>query len=623
MANSTAATVGPNDHQARANSTLAGGPQGTKASNSKSKIAPARRRRKKKNQVKPLTPASAATKSETTPLSDVDIQYVAPTDLDLADPAIAQFADIFRKFTLPGTNPALDQMAEDATESSQRNDSAVQAKPVEPAPSSGSDQSDDDEAKALSRNRLRRMHRPSVAQLKQCVAKPEVVDWVDTTALDPHLLVHLKGYRNTVPVPQHWSRKRKYLQGKRGIEKAPFELPAFIKDTGIQEMRDAIKEKEDEQKLKSRTRERVQPKMGKLGIDYQRLYNAFFRFQSKPSMTRQGELYYEGKEFETKAMDFQPGQLSDDLKAALNMPPLAPPPWLVNMQRYGPPPNYPHLIIPGLNAPIPEGAQWGFHPGGWGRPPVDEMNQPLYGNVFYTTPANPLGPNAAIERQPWGELESDEELPESESSEEESVAGLEGEEGPSATVSQPEAGAAAADLAEGLVTPSGLASVPSGLETPAHIELRKASRQALSETEPSRQLYQVLEQKEAQVSGFMGSEHTYQISHGSTTKSADHTKVSAATVGGSTARKGKATAAPASQVELALDPSEMASLDEALLQARYEATLQSQQEQRQVDEAREDFSDLVAEHASKQAKKRKKQADSKSNPAKKQREFKF
>ena len=31
-----------------------------------------------------------------------------------------------------------------------------------------------------------------------------------------------------------------------------------------------------------------------------------------------------------------------------------PPPWLVAMQRYGPPPSYPNLKIPGLNAPIPE-----------------------------------------------------------------------------------------------------------------------------------------------------------------------------------------------------------------------------------------------------------------------------
>ena len=33
---------------------------------------------------------------------------------------------------------------------------------------------------------------------------------------------------------------------------------------------------------------------------------------------------------------------------------LVPPPWLIAMQRYGPPPSYPNLKVPGLNAPIPE-----------------------------------------------------------------------------------------------------------------------------------------------------------------------------------------------------------------------------------------------------------------------------
>ena len=37
---------------------------------------------------------------------------------------------------------------------------------------------------------------------------------------------------STVPVPVHWSAKREYLSGKRGIEKPPFQLPsmfAFLK----------------------------------------------------------------------------------------------------------------------------------------------------------------------------------------------------------------------------------------------------------------------------------------------------------------------------------------------------------------------------------------------------------
>nr|GME01939.1 splicing factor 3B subunit 2 [Ipomoea batatas] len=78
----------------------------------------------------------------------------------------------------------------------------------------------------------------------------------------------------------------------------------------------------------------------------------------------------------------KPGTLSHELKEALGMPEGAPPPWLINMQRYGPPPSYPHLKIPGLNAPIPPGAKFGYHAGGWGKPPVDEYGRPLYGDVF-------------------------------------------------------------------------------------------------------------------------------------------------------------------------------------------------------------------------------------------------
>jgi splicing factor 3B subunit 2 len=63
------------------------------------------------------------------------------------------------------------------------------------------------------------------------------------TARDPKLLVSLKATRNTVPVPRHWCAKRKYLQGKRGFEKAAFDLPDFIKRTGIQGMREAVEEK--------------------------------------------------------------------------------------------------------------------------------------------------------------------------------------------------------------------------------------------------------------------------------------------------------------------------------------------------------------------------------------------
>ena len=154
-----------------------------------------------------------------------------------------------------------------------------------------SEEGSDAEEKPLSRKKARKMARLTVAELKQLVKKPEVVEWTDVTAADPRILLHLKSYRNTVPIPIHWSAKRDYLQGKRGIEKPPFQLPAYIADTGIATMRDAVKEKEANMSLKAKTRERVQPKMGKVDIDYQKLHDAFFKFQTKPPVTGFGEMY--------------------------------------------------------------------------------------------------------------------------------------------------------------------------------------------------------------------------------------------------------------------------------------------------------------------------------------------
>ncbi len=58
------------------------------------------------------------------------------------------------------------------------------------------------------------------------------------------------------------------LQGKRGIEKPPFKLPDFIEATGISKLRQAYQEKEDAKKLKQKQKERMQPKMGRMDIDY-------------------------------------------------------------------------------------------------------------------------------------------------------------------------------------------------------------------------------------------------------------------------------------------------------------------------------------------------------------------
>lgn len=72
-------------------------------------------------------------------------------------------------------------------------------------------------------------------------------------------------------------------------------------------------------------------------------------------------------------------------------------------------------------------AQWGFHPGGWGKPPLDEYNRPLYGDVFgvLVKPETEVRlwsssrqlllktfdaqEGQPVDKQLWGELEPEEE----------------------------------------------------------------------------------------------------------------------------------------------------------------------------------------------------------------------
>jgi splicing factor 3B subunit 2 len=357
----------------------------------------------------------------------------------------------------------------------------------------------------MSKKKRKEQNKLSVAELKALVRNPENVDWTDTSASDPRLLVHIKAYRNVVPVPTHWSLKREYLSSKRGVEKPAFALPKFIQETGIAEMRDAVLEKQDQASLKQKQRERVQPKMGKLDIDYQKLYEAFFRFQTKPELTRYGEVYYEGKEYETNLRHLRPGELSDELKDALNIPPGAPPPWLINQQRFGPPPSYPALKIPGLNAAIPPGASWGFQPGQWGKPPVDEAtNRPLYGgdfnNIFQTLQKPQRG--EPVEKDLWGELQEPEEESEEEEDEDE------GED-------EDEEGGAGLQTPSGLETPSGMVStVPSefgGAESVSEFDLRKRRGTETEEPPHARAAYQVIQEHQTRVQGFFGGDRAYDL----------------------------------------------------------------------------------------------------------------
>ncbi|ETP33681.1 hypothetical protein F442_17816 [Phytophthora nicotianae P10297] len=467
--------------------------------------------------IEPANTSNGTTKAEKetalAPPPDVEVEYVS--------------ADLSKELALPQEDPAYEEMmrvfgkfssAEELCGATDNEDGKDDDKKEKDGADGDDDQAKEEaeEEQILSRKARKKSKRLSVAELKQLVAYPDVVEAHDVTSADPRLLVYLKSYRNTVPVPRHWCHKRKYLQGKRGFEKQPFQLPEFIAQTGIAEVRDSVAEDDDKKRNEQRARERVQPKMGRVDIDYQVLHDAFFRFQTKPKLTQLGDVYYEGKEFEVKLKSKVPGQLSDELKAALGMVEGVPPPWLLNVQRYGPPPAYPNLKIPGLNAPIPEGASFGYHPGGWGKPPVDENGVPLYGDVFgKTTESEKQGEE--INRERWGELEEqeeEEEEEEGEGEEEQTEGAMEGNgdvDGLDAT---------------GLETPlvDGISSVASGLTTPGVVDLRKGIRGTETPDVPQ-QLYTVLEQKETSVgTSLYGSGHAYVVPGGTEESSGTRTE---------------------------------------------------------------------------------------------------
>jgi len=516
----------------------------------------------------------------------VEVEYVSVREDFALTPALAELADVFGKFNtaeeLLGKGGAADGEAEEKKDKG--------------AEDEGAEEEEEEEDAKMSKKQKKKLKRLSVAELKQLVTKPEVVEQWDVTAADPRLLVHLKSYRNAIPVPKHWCQKRKFLMGKRGVEKPPFQLPEFIAATGIERIRASVMEKENAKKLKGKQKERMQPKMGKIDIDYQVLHDAFFKFQTKPYLTRHGDVYYEGKEFEVSLREKRPGVLSDELAKALQIPDGGPPPWLVNMQRYGPPPAYPNLKIPGLNAPIPDGASYGYHPGGWGKPPVDEFGRPLYGDVFGTADAEVEEEDVGVPTAKWGQMEEGDDEQEDEEDDDDGVAIDD-----SASLTEDEMNAGISSVTS---------TTPSGLATPDSVHLRKIAHDgqvtpsggSVTGTEtpdsvappppPPQQLYQVLEQTSSKVGGAnFGSSHGYVVP-----------KVGAKRpgVGG---------------VEVALDPAELERLDEGALKAKYDELKRAEQ----ASSAGEDVSDIIEE----QERKRRKKLEAQKDGQKKGSNYKF
>jgi splicing factor 3B subunit 2 len=192
-----------------------------------------------------------------------DAQAVKPVELltvdditnqyDLDNPLFEEYKSVFEKFREPTEEEA-------ATKDDDKPEVFYDDDDIP-------DEEDDGKPK-ISKKQRKLMNKLTVAQLKSQVQRPELVEWTDVSSTDPKLLIAIKGSKNVIPVPTHWSLKREYLSSKRGIEKPPFALPKFIQETGIAEMRDAVLEKQAEMTMRQKQRERVQGKLGKLDIDY-------------------------------------------------------------------------------------------------------------------------------------------------------------------------------------------------------------------------------------------------------------------------------------------------------------------------------------------------------------------
>lgn len=192
-----------------------------------------------------------------------------------------------------------------------------------------------------------------------------------------------------------------------------------------------------------------------------------------------------------------------------------------------------------------------------------------------------------VDRGMWGE-------PESESSGEEDDDD-DGDEGGDVDGDGKEIDGDASGLvtpgAEGLITPSGMTSIPAGLETPETIELRKKKIESDMEGgDTPAALYTVLQERRTEGLGgsMMGSTHVYDMTGAGGQAPPSVISARRGITGETRVEKDGA-------VEVALDPSEL-DLDSEAMASRYEETIRS----RQAHLRREDVSDLLQDHVQRQ-----------------------
>jgi splicing factor 3B subunit 2 len=192
----------------------------TSASSKKSREIDRRRRRRKQKKNNKASQAdvdasdvSAASESKenTDPqpqvCEQIVIEYV-PEQAEFEDGFNDEFKEIFEKFNF--REPLASE--EDGTKDESEEKEDVKKKVNSDSDSDDDEQDNQNKEKGISNKKKKLQRRMKIAELKQVSARPDVVEVWDATSADPKLLVFLKSYRNTVPVPRHWSQKRKYLQ---------------------------------------------------------------------------------------------------------------------------------------------------------------------------------------------------------------------------------------------------------------------------------------------------------------------------------------------------------------------------------------------------------------------------
>ncbi len=125
-------------------------------------------------------------------------RYIQEDILKSSDPNYRQFRKIFESFRISEEEPvsadpasmSVSELVAQAAEKSKQ--MSLQQKQDSSSDEEAEKERNEEEQQKISKKKLRKLNRLSVAQLKQLVERPDVVEMHDVTATDPKLLIHLK-----------------------------------------------------------------------------------------------------------------------------------------------------------------------------------------------------------------------------------------------------------------------------------------------------------------------------------------------------------------------------------------------------------------------------------------------